>query len=671
MKTLGRQTQELIEKLPDFVVVLNAAGIIMYSNQSWVDYCCDHQLSNSLWKTGSDCLENLVDDRNRERLKWSKNPDTGAVEDSFQPSSVVFKNFSIRSRQFPLEEGAAGIILYIHPLELLPFQSLTTASILENMTDAFYLLDRKMNFQYVNSNTESLLNVTKEELLGANIWTLFPQWTGTRSYANYNRAMQERVQIEYRDYHGPSDSWFAVRLVPVGEDGLAVYYQRTSNDVVIQQALTEYASTDYLTTWTNRRKFEENLEMLLKQDTPLSLLYINLDNFKHINNLYNHKTGDEVLKVLAKNLEKILKPYELAGRLDGDELVLLHLRKDGEELDDFPQKVKEVFAQAIILENSQVITVNASIGVSLYPQDSSNANELITFAETAMRNAKIQKGTSNSFFHSDMGTDLARRLLIERDLSGNLKAKGFHFVLQPQINCSTGETDGVEVLARWHHPKLGPLSPLEFIGIAEETGTISHLTKHLLNEVFSFLKYNHKLYHGVPRTAINITPSLLTSRLFFEDLFRLMDKYQISSDWIEIEITESEELTVSEVTLENLLACRARGISIALDDFGTGFSMLAYLMDFPIDKIKLDKSFISKIGFNLKSEAVVKSLIQFVKNIGCKLVAEGVESQAEAAFLEMNGCLIHQGYLYDRPLLPETFVKYYLSGDEYENSKSG
>jgi len=260
-----------------------------------------------------------------------------------------------------------------------------------------------------------------------------------------------------------------------------------------------------------------------------------------------------------------------------------------------------------------------------------------------------------------MSIDYARRQVIEQDLSKNLTELGFHFALQPQVNASTGQLCGVEALARWNHPEIGTIAPDEFIAIAEETGTITSLTFHLLHAVFSSIKKRKARYGCSIRTAINVTPSLLTNKTFFNNFFLLLEQYDVPPELIEIEITESIELTHSETTLYHLLLCQEKGISIALDDFGTGFSMIAYLTQFPIDKIKLDKYFIQKISNGEKSKDILRSLIQFVRSIGCKLVAEGVEEAEEAGFLVTNGCDVHQGYFYDKPMVPNEFDKKYLS----------
>lgn len=665
MKKLGYQTLELIESRGDYVVLLNSDGVILHSNQQWVDYCNYHQVLDNYWKVDANYLDELEKNKRFDEAKHIRHILSGFSKEITQLTTLqtveTSKHFSVQYRQFPLGNESFGIIIYKQDLKYLPVNAVNVELVLESMTDAFYLLDAKMNFYYLNSKSKSILKLQNDEMIGRNIWSVFPELLETNFYINYNRAMQERIPLQFEEYYAPLDSWFSVRVKPVNWGGLAVYYQKI-NEELSQRVEPEYTYKDLLTGWANRRCFEEKVEQILQKGTPFSLLYINLDNFKHVNTLFSHKIGDKVILKLTENLGKLLIPGDIAARLDGDELVILRLQQEYENIEEFLEKIRDVFSNPIFIERTKSILVNASVGVSSYPEDSSGYEELLAFSETAMLEAKKQTGPSYSIFESTMGTDLSRRLMIEKSLEGDLNALGFHFSVQPQINCLNGQLNGVEVLSRWNHPILGWISPFEFISIAEETGTISRLTTHLLKNVFSFINTNKNLYNEFPRTAINVTPSLLSSRTFFKEMFLLMERYSISPESIELEITESVELAYSEMTLKNLMTCRSKGMSIALDDFGTGFSMLAYLMDFPIDKIKLDKSFITKIGHNQKSEAVLSSLIQFVKSIDCHLVAEGVEIDSEAEFLEENGCLIHQGYLYDRPLSPEVFVEHYLIG---------
>ncbi|MGH2319192.1 EAL domain-containing protein [Planococcus sp. SE5232] len=664
MELLKQQVQELIEERDDFVVLLDADGCVLLANDKWITYCDQHELPTAYWKTGMDYAGFLKSTGKLVEFENIQDILKGKIQKHIHlsPSHICEKTewLSTKYRPFSLDNGSTGIILYHQPVCLQSVNSLQTKHILENISDAFYLIDQHMNFHFLNKQSEKILLHKREELIGQNVWEAFPEAIGTAFHKNFIRAMRERSPVQFKEYYESLESWFTVQIHPVDNDGLAVYFQNIPQRLTAEEEMEKFASTDYLTGLPNRRKIGQEVEALLQKDASFSILYLNLDKFKYINTLYTHKIGDEVFKSIVEGLKELIGPHDLVGRLEGDELVIVRRDQKDNEVSAFTEKVSTLFDKPFQLDHLNRVDVNASIGIISSPADSTDFEDLMAFGEVAMRKAKKQKGSSFCVFDPTMRKERARRMLIEQNLSENLKSFGFHFAVQPQIDAATDKIRGVEVLSRWHHPELGFISPVEFIEIAEETNTIERLTDYLLDEVLSYVKKREQQYGSRLRTAINITPSLLDSTTFFDKLFALLDSFAISPALIEIEITESVELRYSETTLANLLACRAKGISIALDDFGTGFSSLAYLLDFPINKIKLDKSFIDKIGQDPKSEAVLKSLIHFVNSVGCDLVAEGVEEAHEALFLTSHGCTIHQGYFYDKPMLPEAFDEKYL-----------
>lgn len=657
----------------DFVVLLNKDGVIIHSNLNWRNYCKKKQIPSGLWMIGSNYLDCMV--------KMKKFTEVQCINEVLNEIGKEKMNFSvffnkettdclsIKYQHVSLENNSAGVSLHKH---LLTHESaiscLNAEVVLESMTGAFVLLDNQMRFYFLNAEVEKILQRKKEELIGCNIWSCYPKAVGSKFHANVVRAVKDGVTLEFEEYYASLDRWYSVKVSPVTDCGIAVYSRVIEKDKERESSPPHIPCYDYLTGWSTRVKLVENLKQTLQDKSSFSILYINLDDFKYINKLYSHQIGDEVIKSIARSIEKLLQPADFTARLDGDELIILRMNQQDEQIIKFLKQVIEIFNQPVVLERFRSINVKASIGVSSYPEHANQPEELIAFAEIAMRTAKKQIGSCYAFFDPHMEIDLNRRLLIEKSLAGNIEDMGLYFLLQPQVDCVTGHLTGVEVLSRWHHPVFGFISPIEFINIAEETGTILKLTNYLIKEVFCFIKKTEEHFERFPKIAINITSSLVSSKEFFDGLFEMMQEYRISPDQIELEITESVKLMNSEITLTNLIECQSKGISIALDDFGTGFSMLAYLIDYPIDKIKLDKSFIDKIGYSVRSEGILKSLIQFVRSIDCDLLAEGVETLEESMFLQANGCTIHQGYLYDKPLKPEFFNEKYLGitpGNKY------
>jgi diguanylate cyclase (GGDEF)-like protein/PAS domain S-box-containing protein len=537
---------------------------------------------------------------------------------------------------------------------------LNTEKVLENLSDAFFLIDERMTICYLNKAAEKLVQPERQQIIGENVSVIFPASINDKFQMNYQRMLSEQTAVRFEAYMEENSKWYKIELYPPDNGVTAFRLQDIAEWKEIEQKLKETGNFDPLTGLYNRKKIEEKISELLDNKVAFTLLYVSLDHLKFINTLYNHKTGDELLKNATLTIQQMLPEGDEAGRLEGSEFVVIQTSGNSGDCGKLAEILCERLSQPVLLPDGQRVNISTSIGVVSCPWDAAGIEELLAYGEAAMREAKKHTGSSHVIFNAHMRVDLARRVLIECDLSGDLKELGFHFQVQPQIHTKSGELSGVEVLSRWNHPELGWISPAEFIAIAEEMGTIVHLTTHLLHEVFSYIRRREARYGRRIRTAINLTPSLLADQNFFDHFFRLLDQYGIPPELVEIEITENTELTYSEKTLQNLLACRTKGISIAIDDFGTGFSMLAYLTHFPINKIKLDKLFIQKIGYGEKSEGVLESLIQFVLSIGCDLVAEGIETPEEAVFLKERGCLVHQGYFYDCPMTTQLFEEKYL-----------
>ena len=539
-------------------------------------------------------------------------------------------------------------------------RSITAEIVLENMTDGFYLLDDNLKFDYINENAENAIGMKRSEILGKRVHEVFPGLRGSNLETQYLRVLQKKDCAEFDEYLESFDAWFHVKMMPLKLGGMAIYFQNIDQQKKLEGKLTDFAYSDDLTGLPNRRKMTEIAVSLKEEKKKFSFFYINLDNLKFINALYNYSSGDKVVISVADRLRTLADKRCHIGRLEGDEFIVVLETQPGERLEAFAEKLLDVFREPFMLADFQSAYVSASIGIACIPFDTERLRDLVAFAETAMYEAKKDKGPSYSFYRPKMKANRERRVLIEKSLMSCLEGSGFYFAVQPQISGEGINLSGIEVLARWNHPVLGELSPLEFIDVAEQSGTIAHLTTHLLHGVFKMIKDWEGRYGWDVKTAINMTPSLLANPVFFEEFFDLMEQYGVGPSLLEVELTEHAEMAYSETTMRNLELCREKGISIAIDDFGTGFSMISYLMQFPINKIKIDRYFISKIGEDAKSEAVLKSLIHLAQSIDCELLAEGVERPEEVKFLKENSCTVFQGYYYDKPLQVKDFEEKYL-----------
>ena len=539
-------------------------------------------------------------------------------------------------------------------------KSITAETVLESMTDGFYLLDECLNFDYINEVAEKTIGFKREEVIGRNILSVLPGIGGSQLEKYYFQALKTKKSVEFEEFFQGFNSWHQTKMVPLKDGGLAVYFQNISKQKEYEFELMDYAYRDDLTGLPNRRKMTEIAVQLKEGNKNFSFFYINLDNLKFINALYNYSSGDKVIISVAERLQSLANDRCHIGRLEGDEFIVVREAKPGEKLDKFAEELLSIFREPFMLADFQSAYISASIGIACIPFDTKRLRELVALAETAMYEAKKVKGPSYSFYRPKMKANRERRVMIEKSLMGDMTGSGFYFAVQPQISGGGTNLSGIEVLARWNHPVLGELSPLEFIDVAEQSGKIAHLTTHLLHGIFQMIKDWEARFDWKIKTAVNMTPSLLANSVFFEDFFRLMEYYNVSPDLLEVELTEHAEMAYSETTMRNLELCREKGISIAIDDFGTGFSMISYLTQFPINKIKIDRYFISKIGEDAKSEAVLKSLIHLAQSIDCELLAEGVERPEEIKFLQENACTFYQGYYYDKPLEIKDFETKYL-----------
>jgi len=647
------------------MIVIDEQGMIIRVNQAWIDFCVENQAPETTWKIGSDYYGHLDRHGKHSELHAVKQVVNGEKIEHKQMYPFSFRAggtqwFSAKIRPIQTIDRIGGAIVFLKPVSLHTVQPITAESVLESMTEGFCLMDDQLKINYINEIGEQLLQVKREDVVGRNLFASFPEAEGTTFDKEYNRAMKENVTVQFEEFFTPLNAWFNVKVCPLKRGGIALYFQDITDRKKTEEKLTEYAYIDYLTGLPNRRMMTHIAVSLREEKKKFSVFYINLDNLKFVNALHNYNAGDKVLRSVAQKLKELTGDKCKIGRLDGDEFVAIRQHKKGERLEEFAEELKTVFKKPFILDDFQSVNVHVSIGIACYPFNSESLGELVSFAETAMYEAKKVRGSSYAFFRPKMNVERDRRVKIEEGLMGNPSESGFYFTVQPQVDGNSGEIVGIEVLSRWNHPKLGELSPLEFIEVAEQSGTIASLTNLLLKEVFTKIKDWEMRYGWSLRTAINMTPSLLANPAFFNGFFELIDQYGIKPELIEIEITEQAELTYSEITLENLLLCKSKGISIAIDDFGTGYSMIAYLTHYPINKIKVDRFFIQKIGQDNKSEAVLTSLIHFAKSIECELLAEGVERPEEVAFLKENDCSIYQGYLFDKPMKVTDFEVKYL-----------
>jgi len=432
------------------------------------------------------------------------------------------------------------------------------------------------------------------------------------------------------------------------------------------QQIHRLAYFDAITELPNRSRFDEKLAKTLdtarRDGTSFAIMYLDLDQFKRINDTLGHAVGDDLLRVIAQRLTRGLRPDDIAGpphpqslerdvcRHGGDEfIVLLNGVSSEQDAARAATRLLAMLAQPIILGTHEVF-VSASIGIVLYPRDGAELDILLKNADVAMYHAKAQ-GRSRYFFYQDsMRAASAQRLSLEHDLRKALEGEQFELYYQPQIEIRTGRIVGIEALIRWNHPTLGMLGPAHFIGAAEEAGLIMAIWEWVL--VAALIQHNAWLADGLPAVTIgvNLSSVQFSDPALAERVEEIARVVGVPLDYLELEVTESMLLVDADLALRTLTALRAMGVKIAIDDFGTGYSSLSYLRRLPLDKLKLDQSFIRDAGQNEGDVAITRAIIAMAHSLKLSVVAEGVETQAQIDLLLSLGCTMVQGFMLGRPL---------------------
>lgn len=422
--------------------------------------------------------------------------------------------------------------------------------------------------------------------------------------------------------------------------------ERTQELRATNARLRHLAFIDALTGLPNRRGLLERLERRLTQG-PLALMFVDVDHFKWINDSKGHPFGDALLTALALRYRD-LAGIDLVARLGGDEFMLLTAPEVPTSLHSLGNIARSILdaTRAILVVDREEITLSASIGIASAPDDGSSATDLIRAADAAMYRAKDQGRNRYAFFDPQLGTRAQEFVNVENGLRAALRQGRVRVAFQPIFMARGRKRVGVEALARWTDPKLGEISPMRFVPVAETTGLIHDLGLYVLRR--SLILTQERLPAN-ERVAVNLSPRQIEDSGFVERVLSLLHELSFAPTRLEFEITESVAANPSERLLATLSTLREIGVSIALDDFGTGYSALTQLQRLPVDRVKIDRSFISEIPGNPKASVLVEAMTRMCDALDLSVVAEGVETEAQLAYLQALGCAEVQGYLLGRP----------------------
>ena len=421
-----------------------------------------------------------------------------------------------------------------------------------------------------------------------------------------------------------------------------------------EQELRHLAMHDPLTGLPNRsllmNRMEHAIELARRADRPVTLLFIDLDRFKLVNDSLGHAAGDELLRVVTRRIGCCVRPGDTLARLGGDEFVLLLPNAlPAFALARLTARIAQVVAEPIRIADREV-SVTCSLGYSLYPEDGQDAVTLLKRADAAMYGAKEAGGNRARRFTPDLRVHPDERLELQTQLKQALQRSEFVLHYQPQIEIAGGRITGVEALVRWQHPVRGLVPPMQFVPLAEESGLIEPLGEWVLRTACAQAAAWQR--DGIPplRMGINISARQFLNPALESTVAQALAEHGLAPDQLEIEITESLSMKNPEETIRILTSFKALGIGIAIDDFGTGYSNLAYLRRFPLHRIKLDRTFVSELGTASCSHAIVEAIVAMAHKLGLEVIAEGVESAEQREQLLRFGCDELQGYWFSRPV---------------------
>lgn len=466
------------------------------------------------------------------------------------------------------------------------------------------------------------------------------------------------VEMEYRIKHKSGEvKWVFSNVVPVLEKGELVRLDGLEIDITqrkrTEEELNFMAFHDPLTKLPNRRKFDEELHKAIieaeEKNLKVGVMYLDLDRFKSINDTLGHRIGDRLLEMVAWRLKQGLGENAFISRQGGDEFSIIFTNfTDLDFLEKTAQSIHHILMQPIELKGFDYV-VTTSVGISVYPDHTLSVDGLIKKADQAMFVAKEKGQSQSEFYNSGLSTKLSRKLIIEQGLHKAIERQELTLSYQPIVNIEQRKILGFEALLRWNHMLLGQISPLEFIPIAEETGLIIPIGKWIIEKAVSDCVSWHESDPSL-YVSVNISAKQFEHLDFTEMVQNTINRYNIQPTHLKLEITESTAMTNAEIVASKLESLNNVGVETFLDDFGTGYSSLSYLKKFPIKRLKIDQSFVRDINKDSNQEAIIKAIIALAKSLNMKVIAEGVESQAQLSFLFEQGCLKMQGYLFGKPI---------------------
>jgi len=535
------------------------------------------------------------------------------------------------------------------------------SAVFEKMNDGVLITDDKQQIIAINSAYSKISGYSLMDVEGKTPNTFSSGWHNNEFYKNLWTELNENDQWsgEIIDRRKSGELYTAeLNIIALrNKDGKLTNYISIVNDISERKQkeslIHNLAYFDSLTELPNRVLFQERvtnkIPSLKRNSKKIALLFIDMDNFKNINDTFGHFTGDKFLIEVANSIKSTLREEDTLARLGGDEFTII--LEDIESISDashVAQKIIERFKEPVIINYKEFYT-GASIGISIYPDDGENYEELVKAADTAMYHVKESGKNGYQFYTQSMNEKITKKALIENDLRNAISKGELFLEYQPKINIDKRSVYGMEALVRWNHPDIGLIRPDIFIGISEETGQILQLGLWVAKQAIEDAKRLHDEGNMLV-VSINVSNKQLNDDSFIDDICKIAEKAGVDKSYIELEITESHIMKDVDKALSILNALHKEGFKLSIDDFGTGYSSLSYLKKLPAKTIKIDRSFVLDIEKDEDDRSIIAAIVAMARSLGKDVIAEGSETKEQVCALRELGCSQIQGYYFSRPI---------------------